>query len=443
MKIKDTILSFILPRKMYRHHRMRFIFSLGLFICSTLIILFSVNTSTKKFIKKLIPTTEVSNSIYNSSKIEVPNYSIIETPDGEVILDCNIESNVEGVVNGYRNVFHDEISKKDGTGVLDLTIVFIEDMNTLKTTQEEIAVEMSKLKSVFDFDSYMNQQCSDTKEYLLYIFTRNSFYYCFNLGKVKDKAGVWVDNPNVFQITSYEYDTASNQNIYYLPASSEQLVKSEQFPDQWDTSKWTNMVSSSDTFEYNGEVIHAKKKFNNNIRHILFKGEYMYNSVDYSLINSTENPVNFSKNTDKLSVISGMYDIMVDVDTNIQKSLYSFFTLISNLILPLVFVLITWLLSKNFVLSKFKEYYAICSIIYLVVSIIGFGLGFLIPFDKLIFILIIVELLYYIIATFRINSDQALLDEAAENGEEAKQPGIIKPKMKFTKIESDDSYHIE
>ena len=41
-KIKDFLLSLILPSKMYKHHNMRFIYSLGIFILSTLIILFCV-----------------------------------------------------------------------------------------------------------------------------------------------------------------------------------------------------------------------------------------------------------------------------------------------------------------------------------------------------------------------------------------------------------------
>ena len=36
-KIKDFLLSLILPSKMYKHHNMRFIYSLGIFILSTLI----------------------------------------------------------------------------------------------------------------------------------------------------------------------------------------------------------------------------------------------------------------------------------------------------------------------------------------------------------------------------------------------------------------------
>ena len=47
---------------------------------------------------------------------------------------------------------------------------------------------------------------------------------------------------------------------------------------------------------------------------------------------------------------------MAEADANIQKSMYSVFVVIINIIFPLVWVLITWLLSRKFVMNKFKEW---------------------------------------------------------------------------------------
>ena len=58
--------------------------------------------------------------------------------------------------------------------------------------------------------------------------------------------------------------------------------------------------------------------------------------------------------------------------------------------------------------------------------------------------MLIVELVYYIVVTFRINSNSKLIEEVEEiSGNKPQQPGIQRKKMNFTKIESDDTYRIE
>lgn len=110
-KIKDFLLSLILPSKMYKHHNMRFIYSLGIFILATLIILFSVNLSMRKFTEKTIPTAKFNPSDYNGGTLTFPEYQIVELPTGEVIFDCTAVS-TEGKVDEYRGTFHEVIEKK-------------------------------------------------------------------------------------------------------------------------------------------------------------------------------------------------------------------------------------------------------------------------------------------------------------------------------------------
>ena len=66
-KFKDFILSFILPRKMYRHHNMKFIYALFIFILSAFIILFSVNLSVKRFMRKNIGTPRFAETQYEKT----------------------------------------------------------------------------------------------------------------------------------------------------------------------------------------------------------------------------------------------------------------------------------------------------------------------------------------------------------------------------------------
>lgn len=440
-KIKDFLLSLILPSKMYKHHNMRFIYSLGIFILSTLIILFSVNLSMRKFTEKTIPTAKFNPSDYNGGTLTFPEYQIVELPTGEVIFDCTAVS-TEGKVDEYRGNFHEVIEKKDGSRKIDLTIVYVEDLDAMVQTDEERSAEAEKLKTTFDLNGYMNQQYSQDIDYFLYIFTKKSCYYCYNLGKTTNKSGVVVENSKVLQVTSFEYDMTKGDANYYLPASESELVKNSY--GDYETTKWTRLVNSDETIVINDETFKATKRFSSNIRQVFFKSEYSYGRLDYQSINEKSDAINFGTNTNTLKVVNAMYEMFVDYDTTFNKAISSFFVLVANLIVPFLWVLITWLMSRHFVMSKFKEYYAICSITYLTTSIVGFILGFFISYTTLILIMLIVELVYYIVVTFRINSNSKLIEEVEEiSGNKPQQPGIQRKKMNFTKIESDDTYRIE
>lgn len=309
-------------------------------------------------------------------------------------------------------------------------------------TDEERSAEAEKLKTTFDLNGYMNQQYSQDIDYFLYIFTKKSCYYCYNLGKTTNKSGVVVENSKVLQVTSFEYDMTKGDANYYLPASESELVKNSY--GDYDTTKWTRLVNSDETIVINDETFKATKRFSSNIRQVFFKSEYSYGRLDYQSINEKSDAINFGTNTNTLKVVNAMYEMFVDYDTTFNKAISSFFVLVANLIVPFLWVLITWLMSRHFVMSKFKEYYAICSITYLTTSIVGFILGFFISYTTLILIMLIVELVYYIVVTFRINSNSKLIEEVEEiSGNKPQQPGIQRKKMNFTKIESDDTYRIE
>lgn len=271
---------------------------------------------------------------------------------------------------------------------------------------------------------------------------KKSCYYCYNLGKTTNKSGVVLENSKVLQVTSFEYDMTKGDANYYLPASESELVKNSY--GDYDTTKWTRLVNSDETIVINDETFKATKRFSSNIRQVFFKSEYSYGRLDYQSINEKSDAINFGTNTNTLKVVNAMYEMFVDYDTTFNKAISSFFVLVANLIVPFLWVLITWLMSRHFVMSKFKEYYAICSITYLTTSIVGFILGFFISYTTLILIMLIVELVYYIVVTFRINSNSKLIEEVEEiSGNKPQQPGIQRKKMNFTKIESDDTYRIE
>lgn len=434
---KDLILSFFLPRKMYRHHNMRFIFALGIFFGATLILLFSVNVSTPKFMRKLIYTPDFTKNVYEYEETteEFPDYKI-ENIGGELCLDCNETGVTQG--NTYRKAIHRTLKEKNSPKRIDLTVVFLEDYDPFQDEEGVFHLQSPAFKDVFDLEGYFSQDKAEDTEYILYVFTKTSFYYAYNL-----ESG----NKANSALPMYEYDTTTFEVNYYLPDINhpDELKKNEY--GKWDVSLWTRKVSKEETIEYEGELLSASPKLLPTIREVLIHSEYLYKNIDYTVINDTSEQANFKTNENVTEVLSQLVELMVLSDANIQKSIYSLFVCVINLIFPFLWVLITWLMSKRFVMSKFREYYAICSITYLITSIIGFVLGFFLSFDKLILILLVIELIYYIVVTFRINTDPKLLEPEEDNEGNSTHkpdiPGIKKPKLKFKKVDSEDTYHIE
>lgn len=388
--------------------------------------------------KKMIYTPNFSKSdyIFEGEIEKFPDYKIVSI-DGELRLDC---SDI-GVTDGdtYRKVIHNTLKEKNSSKKIDLTVAFFEDYDPFKDEDQLFAIQNSNFKDVFDLDGYLRQEKEENTEYLLYVFTKTAFYYSYNLGSGSKASSL---------LPIYDYDEVNYTVNYYLPDINNLEEMKKNTYGSWDTSNWSRKVSESETIEYEGETIKATPKLLPTLREVFAKTEYLYKNVDYSVINAEKEQANFKTNANISEALSQMVEIMVLYDANIQKSLYSLFTCLINLIFPFLWVLITWLMSRKFVMSKFREYYAICSITYLVTSVIGFILGFFISFDKLILILLMIELIYYIVVTFRINTDPNLLNPSDENSESDSSdkpdvPGFKKAKVNFKKVESSDAYHIE
>lgn len=388
--------------------------------------------------RKMINTPDFSKSDYVFEGVieEFPEYKI-SSINGEIRLDCSDSGVTEG--DTYRKVIHNTLKEKNSAQKIDLTVVFFEDYDPFKDENKLFALQNSNFKDIFDLDGYLRQEKKENTDYLLYVFTKTAFYYSYNLGN-----GSKASSP----LPIYEYDQSTFAINYYLPDINNVDELKKNVYGSWDPSNWSRKVSETETIEYDGETIHATPKLLPTLREVFLNSEYLYRNIDFNVINAEKEQANFKTNQNINEALKQMVEIMVLADANIQKSIYSLFTCLINLIFPFLWVLITWLMSRKFVMSKFREYYAICSITYLVTSIIGFILGFFVPFDKLILILLVIELIYYIVVTFRINTDPKLLEPKEENEESNSDdkpdvPGFKKKKVDFKKLDASDTYHIE
>lgn len=437
-KIKDFILSLILPRRMYRYHNLHIFYSVVILIGTALIILFSVNLSTEKFTRQMILSPDFNiNNYYQIDKITFPEYKIAQSNSGGYYLDVLVGTET---TDTYQKVFNTTLENENNE--LEITIVIDEGCDFFKSENPSTNID----PNLFDLNAYMmqyrnNSRNNNDKEYLLFILTKKSFYYLYNLGQIQDEYKDWHDSQNRLY-GSYE-KTATGEINYFLPTNEDEANCLDIYGN-YDVTKWTTQTSEGNSTIINGTKYVAEKRINNNLRTAIYNGEYVYSNIDVEMING-EGKANFYQN-DLIEAIKANVELMIASDASIQKNMYSFFAILINVLISFVWVAITWLLSRKFVMNKFKEYYAICAISYIPISIVFAIFALFIRFDNLMIFLLITELIYYIFVTFRINTDPNLLDNNCDK--EVLTPTKLfkkptKPNLDFQQVKSDDSYTVE
>lgn len=440
-KFKEIILSFILPRKMYKYHNLNILYSVVILIATALIILFSVNLSTERFVRNSMQSPNFERDNYKlETSLDIPEYKIVQSNSGGYYLDVLVATQN---TDTYQNIFTTTL--KSDKKEMEVTIIFDEKCDLFKQENPDTSID----SNLFDLGAYMTQYRGESrndidKEYLLFIFTNKSFYYLYNLGQVQDAYGDWKDSVNRAN-SSYEQSNVGDYK-YFLPKNDTELVLDSY--GNYDISKWTVETTEGNTTVINGVTYKAEKRISSNLRKAIYNGEYVYNNCDIEIMNKQENGANFDKNKDLINSINIFVDLMVASDSSIQKSMYSIFAIVINVVISFAWVFITWLLSRKFVMNKFKEYYAICAISYVPVSVVACIFGFFVRFETLMLFLLVAELVFYIFVTFRINTYDELLNQDDDNDNTPSKPKITllrpsKPKMDFKKVKADDGFYVE
>ena len=440
-KFKDVILSLILPRKMYKYHNLNILYSVVILIGTALIILFSVNLSTEKFTRQLMQSPNFEKDNYKLvEELDIPEYKIVQSNSGGYYLDVLVATQN---TDTYQNIFTTTL--KSDKKEMELTIIFDEDCDLFKQENADTTID----SNLFDLGAYMTQYRGESrndidKEYLLFIFTNKSFYYLYNLWQVQDAYGDWKDSTSRIN-SSYE-KTSVGEIKYFLPKDSSELVLDSY--GNYDISKWTVETTEGNSTVIDGVTYKSEKRISSSLRKAIYNGEYVYNNCDIEVMNKEDNGANFDKNKDLINAINVFVDLMVASDASIQKSMYSIFAIVINVVISFAWVFITWLLSRKFVMNKFKEYYAICAISYVPVAVVACIFGFFVRFETLMLFLLVAELVFYIFVTFRINTYDELLNQDKDEDNTPSKPKITllrpsKPQMDFKKVKAEDSFYVE
>jgi hypothetical protein len=151
----------------------------------------------------------------------------------------------------------------------------------------------------------------------------------------------------------------------------------------------------------------------------------------------TNNGLNFSNLSKSVKTFQTEFkNALVIYEAGNLKTNALIFSAVINLFFPLFLSAITWLMSRSFYMNKFRQYYAICSLCFAMTTIIALIAGFFVNYLELMFPLLIIGSVYYIVATFRINTLQND-DENNDDKDNKDNKSNKKEPIRYAKISDD------
>lgn len=444
-KIFDFIKSLFLPRKMARHMNMRFFLSLIILIVASCLNIVTSNTRAGKDTEKslafpslfeelpddLVLTEMTTNEPMTRLSIEDADGSIEVTIDGVVQKIDSLGKYLKADKNGvYHGVY------TSGDKVMDVTIVVSDETYSIDGT-----VDKPVYIDFFDIEGYLQQEKQENTEYVLYVLTLDNLLYLFDLDQIEDGKSTKAPTNSVMFETN-----DSGELKYYLPKDETELSLN-QYGD-FDTTKWTRLATSSDTIDFEVKeeyfnTLGANISFDQyremasdikpavrrlkNLTNALYGGAIYYsslesNGLDFEIINTSFNT--FQKD---------LKNAIIVYNAGLLKTTCLLISFAINLLFPLLLAAITWIMSRSFFMNKFRQYYAICSLCFAMTTIIALIAGFFVNYSKIVFALLVIASVYYIVATFRINT----MDDGNNNNKDNDQDKNNKEPIKYSKISDD------
>lgn len=401
----DFILSFILPRKMIRHRDMNIFIAVLLFFMCFFLAIGSSNFMGKNYVRKIeqqILLYSELKAITDETQISLPKVTIETTDDGLTVIKYDETIHLTKITH--------QVIMEDGT-IINLIIFFDLEYDYLKADEHPLN---------FDIEGYLNHVPAENEKDMLYIVTKNHLFYVHNHGKYENGV-TYFDQSNTESV--YEVDD-QGRDIYYLPKDVTELEQLNEFGDI-DKSAWSEVVTS-ETPQENGQYYKlidgvkytAVRHLKDNPFNALSNGFIM----DYRSSQYYQFPLNGFSGTVK-DLASSWYDFVVNVQAEAIKLNNQLFGFLTIFIIPLLFIIVTWLMSRKYSeLTRFKEYYVIAAVSLVLPSLISFGLGFFIPYILYSRYFMFAQVGFYMFVIFRINTDKRNIQVAKPVDDEIKLP---------------------
>lgn len=446
-KIIEFIKSIFLPRKMAKHMNMPFLLALLILLVSSCLNIVTSNTRAGKDTEAalkfpalfeelpddLVLTEMTTNEQITRFTIEEEVYKLEVSYNKEII---EVDSPAKYLKADKNGVYHGEYLKDDKT--VDVTVVVDDTLYSVYGTLDDPAyVEF------FDIEGYLQQDKKENTEYVLYVLTFDNLFYLFDLDQIKDGKSTKAPTNSVL------FETNDKGELkYYLPLDESELTLN-QYGD-FDTTKWTRLATSTDEIDFAaseehfnklglsisyeqylamvGEITPAYRRLKN-ITNALYGGAITYsylelNGLDVEVFNTSINT--FQKDFKNAIIV---------YNAGILKTQSLIVSFVITLFFPLLLSSITWIMSRSFYMNKFRQYYAICSMCFGMTTIIALIAGFFVSYTEISFALLVIASIYYIIATFRINT----MDDENNKNDKEKNTKKEKEPIKYSKISDDTS----
>lgn len=440
-KIFDFIKSLFLPRKMAKHMNMSFLLALVILLAASCLNIVTSNTRATKDVEEMLQFPNLYDSV--PKDIEITNIDTgealpkisLETDDNHKVNlgDTTVDGPSKYLKSNKNGVYHGLYQSENGN--VDVTVVI--DDNLLSGYGN---IEKPLYVEFFDIEGYLQQDKADNTEYILYVLTLDNLYYLFNLDQVKDGKSTKAATNSVILETK---DTGELK--YYLPKDETEL-KINKYGD-FDTTLWTRLASSEDVIDFEASTTYFESlgtsltfeqyslmvnKVTPAYRHLKNLSNALYGGV-ISYANLESNGMDIEKINSSFSDFqANLKESMIVFNAGLLKTSSLIVSIVITLFFPFLLSGITWLMSKSFIMNKFRQYYAICSLCFAMTTFIALIAGFFISYNEMAFALLVIASVYYIVATFRINTMETdKKDEDKNKKEEPKEP------IKYTKISDD------
>ena len=447
-KIFDFIKSLFLPRKMAKHMNMPFLLALLILLVASCLNIVTSNTRAGKDTEKALEFPSLfeelpDNLVLTEMTTNEPMTRIsVEELQGKLEVDINgTKEEIENIgkyLKADKNGVYHGVHTVDGKNI-DVTVVVDDTVFSIRGT-----IDKPIYSKIFDLEGYLQQDKKENTEYVLYVLTLESFFYLFDIDQIKDgKSTKAPTNAVVFE-------TNDNGELkYYLPANESELALNQY--GKFDTTKWTRLATNSDTIDfaateeyfnslnlsisynqYREMVSSVKPAYRHlkNITNALYGGAIYYSSLE-------TNGLDFDVfNTSISTFQKDLKNSMIVYNAGLLKTTSLMISAAITILFPLLLSAITWIMSRSFYMNRFRQYYAICTLCFAMTTFIALIAGFFVNYTEIAFALLVIASIYYIVATFRINTidDGSNKDNNQDNKKEEKDP------IKYTKISDDTSF---
>ena len=483
-KMLDFMLSFIQPKKMIRYRNINLFLTILIFLGCMFLCAGVSNVSLVNYVKRHKENFRLFPEVYDlecNEKVSLPKFTIDEQTGG--LTNFTIGSEKDNV---YEIKFNLENNK-----TLNLTLVY--EPNVYVNDNEKTPHD-DRLMS-FDLNGYYNYQPKRDadgnllEQDMLIVIHNELIYYMFNHGidlipdasgnynrylestgwdimeskyvLPKDATEIAYTGENNSELDYSKWTTvakrgeqvvigektytahATGERAYYLPASADELVLNAY--GEYDVRKWTKLAENKEEKTFiDGKEYLAASRLNQNLHEIYVSNTTTRVGV-FSLSQAKQYGIDFGNlengkyPVDPTIAVVGIANLMVNSGSN-QLQMYNFFyALIFILFMPLIWTFATWAMGKKFgELTRFKEYYAICSVSFIVPSIIiALFTIFVEPYAFIAQYAMFAQVAFYIFCIFKMNNvnKKPVKNNPNQDNSKPKKEEVIDLEVKTEKVE--------